>query len=314
MKLNELISLFESSQRPYHLYGTENSGCIVALDIEGRIFTYLNGRVLSTVRAEAFTSISDINTYYNPGGDVLWPAPEGSRLGYEYSTNTWRVPPGLTNARWQVIKNDGDKVIVSAEVDLINAESKGIPCIFTREISQEYCENELIQNVRESIEYIGKETYTSNQVLLAPWSLCQFDCHAESELRLPACNEAEIWDLYSPESKKHWQKTDNGWRIAMKTDFRFQLGLSEKVEYLEFVDKRNNYSVLRRAEPIADNLSYIDISDQDPRNEPDGKAVVLSAYCDPSGFMEVEAAGGSAKILEPNTESCLNICTIFKEN
>jgi hypothetical protein len=312
MKLIDLIQMLECGKRRYELVGTPQNGTLIALDIEGRLFSWLDGEVLNRVNPDAFSGFSTRAGYLNPGGDGLWPAPEGSRLGYEYSTDSWRVPPSLTSARWQVIEKSENSLLAAAEVDLINAEGRGIPCLFSRRISLEFQKNgKMLQKVTESMRYLGRETLTKDQALLAPWTLCQFDCDADCELLLPPCPASEIWDLYSPESTCHRKQTQQGWQVALKTDFRFQLGLSEKVSSLEFCDKRRHFRALRTAEPLAKGLAYIDIADQDPANEPKGKPVCLSAYCDPSGFMEIEAAGGTPDLLTPNCITALQVNTTY---
>lgn len=311
MKLIDLVLLLERGKRRYELLGTPQNGTLIALDVEGRLFSWLDGEVVNRVNPDAFSGFSTRAAYLNPGGDGFWPAPEGSRLGYEYSTGSWRVPPSLTNARWQVLEKSENSLLAAAEIDLINSEGRGIPCLFSRRISLEFQDGAMLQKVTESIRYLGRKTLSKDQALLAPWSLCQFDCDADCQLLLPPCPASEIWDLYTPESSCHRKQTQDGWQVAMKTDFRFQLGLSEKVNGLEFCDKRRHFKVQRTAVALAEGLSYIDIADQDPANEPNGRPVRFSAYCDPSGFMEIEAAGGTPNLLTPDCVSELQVNTTF---
>ncbi len=79
-----------------------DAGVIAALDMEGRWFAVLDGEVLNRVNPDAIAGQSTREQYLNPGGDGLWPAPEGTTLGYQYSTGAWRVPPGLCAARYLV--------------------------------------------------------------------------------------------------------------------------------------------------------------------------------------------------------------------
>ena len=123
---NELIALFEKGQKRYHLIGSIDNGVVVGLDLEGRLFTIINSEVVSRVNPEAFLGITDRKGYLNPGGDGLWPAPEGTCLGYEYAAGDWRVPPGLTAAKYKVIEADENHVLIEAEVDLINASGLGV--------------------------------------------------------------------------------------------------------------------------------------------------------------------------------------------
>lgn len=120
MTARELMNLFARSGRRTHLAGTEENGVVVALDMEGRLFTVVNGRVVSKVDPSAILSRSSKREFQNPGGDALWPAPEGTCFGYEYSSKAWRVPPSIYGAEWNVVSQDTDACVVRAEIDLIN--------------------------------------------------------------------------------------------------------------------------------------------------------------------------------------------------
>ena len=86
-----------------------NSVVIAALGMEGRIFYAHAGEMTSLFRREAAENISNRkNGFFNPGGDGLWPAPEGTRFGYEYSTGTWRVPAAMSGAQYEVISQTSD--------------------------------------------------------------------------------------------------------------------------------------------------------------------------------------------------------------
>ena len=57
----------------------------------------------------------------------------------------------------------------------------------------------------------------------------------------------------------------------------------------------------RTAEALPAGQNYIDIADAPVDQKPDGDPVRFSIYSDPSGFMEIEAAGGCAFPLTPGT-------------
>lgn len=311
MKLTDFMKLAQQGQRRCHLVGDAACGTLIALDVEGRLFTVLHGEVLNRVNPAAFTGFSSSAAYLNPGGDGLWPAPEGSRLGYEYATPGWRVPPGLCHARWTVTAATAQSATASAEIDLINAEGRGVPCRFTREVTVSGTSCAQIQQVRERIEYLGRRPLDASQALIAPWSLCQFDCDESCELLVAPCPAADIRDLYQPASDSLRRQSAEGWHYALKTDFRFQLGLAPAVSWIEFRNPRSGFRVRRSAAPLASGLACIDIADRDPGTEPDGAPVKLSAYCDPSGFMEIEAAGGALPQLTPGCSTDLHVTTLF---
>ncbi len=101
--------------------------------------------------------------------------------------------------------------------------------------------------------------------------------------------------------------------VDAKTDFRFQLGLSKNVPWVEY-DLGNDVHVKRFAGIKPPEQKLIDIADRPPQELPSNQGVNLSVYCDPSGFMEIEACGGCPETLVPNTELSVKICTEYKLN
>ena len=144
----DLIGLMHKSHRRVHVTGTPENGTIAALDLEGRLFAVVNDRVLNRVVPSAIENRSNKTAYLNPGGDALWPAPEGTCFGYEYATGKWRVPPSITAAVWEVTEQSENKTVIRAEVDLVNNRLLGIPCEFERHIE---------------IEQVGKYTHPECQ-------------------------------------------------------------------------------------------------------------------------------------------------------
>jgi hypothetical protein len=102
LKATDILEAFSKAKKRVHVVGDIDAGVIIALDMEGRLFTVLDGEVLNRVNLEAIVGHSTQKLYLNPGGDGLWPAPEGTSLGYQYSTDVWRVAPGLRTARYLV--------------------------------------------------------------------------------------------------------------------------------------------------------------------------------------------------------------------
>jgi len=313
MQSRELIKAFEQAGRRIEIVGTPDNGALVALDVEGRIFAFMDGVVLNRVNEAAIAGISTHDGYINPGGDGFWPAPEGSSMGYEYATGAWRVPSGLTNARYQVKAQTACTALVSAEVDLINAAGLGMPFIFSRDIAVSCRQGTLAVTIAEGIEYIGTKELDRTQAIIAPWSLCQFDCGAECTLRLPDVQSSEIWDLYADDSSCHRHNDGKAWNVDMVTDFRFQLGLSPKINWLEFEDRGRGFAVHRSAARLADGLDYIDIGDRDFTAPCNGAPCRFSAYCDPSGFMEIEAAGGAPATLAKGAKTVLVVTTQYRK-
>lgn len=308
----ELIDLMHQAHRRVHVTGNPENGIIAALDMEGRLFVVVNGRVLNRVVPSAILNRSNKKEYLNPGGDALWPAPEGSRLGYEYSTGKWRVPPSITGAVWEVVGQSADKSVIRAEIDLINNCQLGIPCEFERHIEFELKGKCLIQNVTEIIRYIGDKSLGKDEFLLAPWSLCQFDSFQGCLVKMHPPLPEDIWDMYESSLSRR-RLSDDNYVVDTETDFRFQLGLSENVPWIEY-NYGNEFRVKRYSGLLPPSQKYIDIADVLPDQFPSKKGVKLSLYCDPSGFMEIEACGGCTDTLVPGTELSVRITTEYQVN
>jgi hypothetical protein len=306
---NELIDLMHQSHRRVHITGTPENGIIAALDLEGRLFTVANNRILNRVVPSAIMNRSNRNAYLNPGGDALWPAPEGTCFGYEYSTGKWRVPPAITGAVWEVAEQSENKAVIKAEIDLINNCQYGIPCEFERHIEIEQTEKSLIQKVTEMIRYIGVRTYDKGEFSLAPWSLCQFDSGAGCTVIMPPPSSDDIRDMYDSSLAQRGM-SDGKYIVNTKTNFRFQLGLGENVPWIEYI-KGHDFRVKRIAGTLPQGQRYIDIADAPPEQYPSDFGVRLSIYCDPSGFMEIEACGGCTDMLVPGTELSVHVITEY---
>lgn len=305
----ELIDLMHQAHRRIHVTGSPENGIVAALDLEGRLFTVVEGQVLNRVVPSAIVNRSNGNAYLNPGGDALWPAPEGTCFGYEYGSGKWRVPPAITGAVWEVVEHSGNRTVIRAEIDLVNNRQLGIPCEFERHIEIEKRGNSLIQNVTEIIRYIGVKKLNKSEFSLAPWSLCQFDVSTGSRVIMPPPAGGDIWDLYESSQSQCGLKDDQ-YVIDTKTDNRFQLGLGESVPWIEYLSG-NGFRVKRKAGPLPWGQSYIDIADAPADQIPSERGVKLSIYCDPSGFMEIEACGGCCETLIPGAELSVNITTEY---
>jgi hypothetical protein len=306
----ELTGLLDRACRRSHHVGTPENGIIAALDLEGRLFTVINGTVINRVIPSAIIGRSNKEAYLNPGGDALWPAPEGTCFGYEYSTGRWRVPPAITGAVWEVISSSPGSVVMRAEIDLVNNLQVGIPCEFERHIKTGFRGDVFVQEVKELIRYTGTKRLERDQFLLAPWSLCQFDSGYGCRVVMEEPASEDIWDIYSPSLSMRGM-SDGLYVVSTETDFRFQLGLGRNVGWIRYM-KGDEFSVKRYSGKISGELKHIDISDIPPDLMPSPRGVNLSIYCDPSGFMEIEACGGAPEVLEPGTETAVSIITEYQ--
>jgi hypothetical protein len=312
MNGNELIELFKKGGKRCHLIGTAENGVIAGLDLEGRLYTVMNGVVMNRVNPAAILGITTRSGYLNPGGDGLWPAPEGTCLGYQYGTGSWRVPPGLTGARFLVIEQTSNRARIEAEIDLVNASGFGVPVIFSRDIAVVSDHGCLTVKVIESIQYAGAKTLNREDCMIAPWTLCQFDCGPGCEVVFPAVADGEIWDLYDPSD--NCRCVENG-LVHTRTDAsqRYQIGLGESVPWIELILPDKKMKIKRFASKLPANMDYIDIADVSPATKPSNKRTRYSVYSDMNGFMEIEAVGGCPPVLEPGAVLPVEVITEYRK-
>lgn len=311
MNATELLIAFANAGKRVHLIGDKEAGVIVALDMEGRLFTVIEGQVLNRVNPDAISEISSIKKYLNPGGDVLWPAPEGTMLGYQYSTGEWRVPPGIRSLRYMIDTFNKKEVIIKGDVDLINNKGLGIPTIFQRQIGIVTGKKSITVNVADSITYRGCIELQKENCLLAPWSLCQFDSGPDCEVVFPCSSKSSVWDLYDDSSISQRQWTKELCRTSTDGTMKYQIGLDKKVSWIRYYNHQYGLTVERTAKDISKEQSYIDIRDASPKILPSPKGVRFSVYSDPTDFMEIESVGGCPVSISPGTEVSLYTITHF---
>jgi hypothetical protein len=311
MNAKLMLNAFVKAGKRCHLIGDLDAGVIVGLDLEARWYAVLGGEVLNRVNPDAIAGQSSREQYLNPGGDGLWPAPEGTVLGYQYAAGAWRVPPGLRTARFQVAQAGARTASIVAEVDLVNNRGLGVPTIFKRQITVASRRNAVTVRVLESITYIGRELLRRTDCLLAPWTLCQFDCGPGCDVVFPCTRKASIWDLYDQPSDNQRDWSGRSCRTRTDGSQRYQIGIDASVPWIEFHDPGRGLVVRRTTGSLPAGQSYIDIRDAAPDVRPSRKTVRYSVYGDTANFMEIEAAGGCPAVIRPNTEMTLKVSTRF---
>ena len=306
-----LIKLFSEVGKRAILVGDSDAGVIVGLDLEGRWYSVLHGEVLSRVNPEAITGQSTRERYLNPGGDGLWPAPEGTKLGYQYAAGAWRVPPGLRSARFLATRSSRRSVTIRAEVDLVNNRGFGIPVLFERRLTVSPGRGAVTVRAVESLTYQGRVPLRRSDCLLAPWSLCQFDCGSGCEVVFPCRQKTAVRDLYEQPSDSQRSWVNGLCHTLTDGTLRYQIAIGAEVPWIEFRDPRRGLTVRRTAGPLPKEQPYIDIRDASPEARPDKKGARYSVYGDTSGFMEIEAAGGCPALLRPGSVMSVTVCTRF---
>lgn len=306
MTLEEFLEICSRNGRRPAVASFGNSAVVAVCGMEGRLFYVHAGQVVSLFRPEAAERISTSRSgYFNPGGDGLWPAPEGTSLGYEYSTGAWRVPAGIVGAQYEVAESRAEKLVIAAEIDLVNNRRLGLPCRFSRRVEvAEESDGTTVINQYDEIEYLGGCHIAAGEFMLAPWSLSQFSVDAASRAYFGDPG-TPVRDLYRPSEKL---LTREGGTVAMRHDDadRIQLALPEESRFVKLRLADRGLEITRTSPPLAAGLGFADIADADPGTAPSGE-VRYSIYNDPSGFMELEVVGGVPRELLPGTRTGVHI-------
>ena len=310
MNIEELVNICSRSGRRPQVISCGKAAVIATLGMEGRLFYAYNGEVVSLFRRESAENISTSKTgYLNPGGDGLWPAPEGTRFGYEYSTGSWRVPAAIISAQYDVVSQSDDSLEIAAEIDLINNQQLGIPCRFIRKVQVKELDNAAVIEQYDAIEYMGCCELAAGTFSIAPWSLSQFTVDKKTIARF-GDSGTPVRDLYQPSKEL---LSSDGKIVTMKHDDknRIQLALPEKSSFVELLVPDKNLQITRTSAPLAENLHPVDIADFPPDADP-GDPVRYSIYNDPSGFMVLETVGGCTDDLVPGTVLGVNMTNVIK--
>lgn len=310
MNIEKLVEICSRSGRRPQVVSCGKAAVIATLGMEGRFFYAYDGEVVSLFRRESAENISTSKTgYLNPGGDGFWPAPEGTKFGYEYSTGSWRVPAAIISAQYDTVNAAGDSLEIAAEIDLINNQQLGLPCRFIRKVQLKEVDGAAVFEQFDAIEYLGCCELAAGTFSIAPWSLSQFVVDEKSIARFGDPG-APVRDLYSPSKDL---LTSDGKVVTMKHDNknRIQLALPEKSGFVELLLPEKNLQITRTSAPLDANLHPVDIADYPPDAEP-GAPVRYSIYNDPSGFMELETVGGCTDDLIPGAVLGVNMTNVIK--
>ena len=200
--------------------------------------------------------------------------------------------------------------VVGAEVDLVNNQGLGIPAIFQRRIAVSPSRGAVAVKVLESIAYVGRKPLRRSECLLAPWTLCQFDCGPGCEVVFPCRRKASVEDLYDEPSDGQRRWSGGFCRTRTDGSQRYQIAIPADVPWIEFRDPRRGLVVRRQPPAPAGRFLH-----RHPRRGAAGRArrkgVRYSVYSDASPFMEIEAAGGCPAVIRPNAEMSVAVSTRF---
>ena len=287
--------------------GDEERGVVVLASGEGRVFTVLDGTVVSRVVEDSLEA-PPTGQGVSVGGDVLWIGPEGTCCGYFYPEGDWRIPAALCGTRYRVGEVARDMLrMQTGELDFKNGEGRHVEVSLGREIRIVDIEDGVGYETTETVEILGQEMFARDDVRLVPWTLSQYDATDASVVTYDAPADDRWTDVYSPAGGALWS---DGERATLKVDGRrrFQVILAPPADTIAL--HRDDLVVSRTFLSACDG-DAIDIRDVDPRHPQEGLFPArMSIFNSDEGFLELEAAGTCPETLAPGTTLTMCVRTV----
>lgn len=266
----------------------------------GRIFCQMDGELLHRLDAAAMLNPSPTE-YDNLGGNSLWPAPEGGAFAFNYApdSDAWKVQDGVAKVVPAVEQMDEDSALVRKRMILINKQGKKIDLGYRRIVRvsekpdalNEYRVDWLNYRTDDIFEPFGK--YSSQDVLLAPWSLEQFPGSDGIVAfgKVQEARDALNLDFYGdPGDRIMWD--DNCFIFRLGGEDRHQIGIRVKSgpELIGAFDEKRSLLIIRKTEPMEG--IYFNIADNAQASGPFSAADMFSIFNGGGlGFYELETIG-----------------------
>lgn len=283
--MSKFAQLLDVTRRDHLLMRSDNTSVAVLPCLGGRVFAEVGGMMMHRINLE--NARDPCLPYNNIGGNTLWPAPEGGRLGFNYRGDEWYVQECMNRLQLHVAEHDCLSTRLQERISLVNRAGTIVHCLMSRDIRMDSpSATSLPTDIECSFSYV---TYDSFQVLndvpaesglIAAWSLEQFDA---SETTLSFCcvaksaNALNI-DYYDP-PRERVTFLERG--ITYRTDGQAvgQIGIREQngASFIGFYDTSRRLLCLRK------NLTppggvYINIADNEQEYGPYSASDNYSIY------------------------------------
>jgi hypothetical protein len=268
--------------------------------LNGRIFCQFEGELIHRLDDAALRNPSP-SEYNNLGGNSLWPAPEGGPFAFNYlpGSDQWLVQDGISKAIPTVSQESGSRAVIEKRISLTNRKGICLNLGYRRVIS---VPNERTVGGGDELDgmcyhtedvFEPLDSYRSEDVLLAPWSLEQFP-GADGILafgKVKSSQGALNCAFYG----------DPGDRIAVQPGFftfrlggqaRHQIGVKVQScpQLIGALDVRRSLLILRKTS-VQEGI-YFDIADNEQPNGPFSASDLYSIFNGGElGFFELETIG-----------------------
>lgn len=264
-------------------FKTESAGCLLCPDMGGRIFGECRGLNLHRIDLECAAHPS--TSFNNYGGNNFWPAPEGGKFGFNYRGNEWYVQKSINEQPFKVIKSEKSSAIIKKDIQLVNRAGTILETTMRRKFSllPEPPESLRKQRLKGFLSYstvdsfLVHNTVSSEQALLAAWTLEQFEASEEtlSFCAVQDSRSAINFDFYEhPGDKIACYEKGFTYRTDARRKGQIGVKKSAGAVFIGFIDRSRKLVCLRENLGPA-NGTFFNIADND---QPQGSCSAADNY------------------------------------
>ena len=296
---SNFIEMLEKAGKPYFVLTAGGGKIICVPSLAGRLYFSYSNNVIHRVDAEKIANpANEIGKYNNYGGMNIWPAPEGGELGWAYTAKgEWHIQDGVNEVPFNILDKEKDSCLIERNTTIVNRKKIEINVTMKREarieaLSQPHTEAAFKITVSDSFTCSHHD-----DILIAPWTLEQFDAHDATVSFCIVDNPKESinFDYYEHPQERIVYK--EGYFIYRTDGVKAgQIGIKKSAapKALGMLDARNNFLVVRKIGGDYSKLDYFNIADNEQKQGPYSAADVFSIFNSPQelSFLELETIGG----------------------
>jgi hypothetical protein len=293
--VRDFLSALADAGKEHLALGEGGWRAFVAPGLAGRVWIAAGERVLHRFDAAKVRAPSrELGVYNNYGGLNVWPAPEGGRYGWAYTTSgRWHVQDGVNVAPFRVLEAAKSRAVLERTSAIVNRAGTELIVTMRREV-------ELRIEGPAACTLVLTDVFAcppSHDALIAPWTLEQFDAHDGTTSFCVAGDPpgALNFDYYEHPGERIVYRPGY---LLYRTDGKKagQVGVRRDAfpAAIGMLDGRDGFLVVRRVASDSRGLTYFNIADNEQPRGPFSAADVYSIYNSPPelGFLELETIGG----------------------
>jgi hypothetical protein len=298
------LSTLEKAGLESSILGSGSGARVVAVPaLAGRIFLVNRDRVAHRFDADRVLSPSrEIGVYNNYGGLNVWPAPEGGEFGWAYTRDgKWHVQDGVNAAPFRVSTDTEGSLAMERTSTIVNRRGTELSVRWQRAV-----EFRGIPDAGPGVEgcrLLVTDTLScipSAGVLIAPWTLEQFDASAATESFCVAADprNAINFDYYEhPGNRIEYRERHFVYRTDGAKAGQIGVRAAARPRAIGMLDRANGFLAVRTVQGVSAALRYFNMADNDQPRGPWSAADVYSIFNSPPelSFLELETVGGCAE-------------------